>query len=303
MARIPSVFVGFDLDSGGSEFILGTTLRGLGSSGSLPIYTDPVALADAVANPTVGGSQTFGLYYNGATWDRILGDATDGLLVNMGGNNDVTVTSGAITADTELPAAAAMTTDSIANPTSPSVTSHLVGYDRVNDDWTRIAGLVDGEVVGATNAGFLQFGSDGSNYQAILTDATGALQVDVLSGGGGAPAPTNPVNDVQSLTALAAQTPTDLDSSSADSKRLTQIEITSSAPFVAELRTVDDGTPSGIVAMLGGPAHACFVYVPPHPDYIQLGANAGLDAFRLNIENLDNNQAADVQVVYHYEDL
>jgi len=35
--------------------------------------------------------------YNGTTWDRQLGNATDGTLVNLGANNDVTVTSGAIT--------------------------------------------------------------------------------------------------------------------------------------------------------------------------------------------------------------
>ena len=35
--------------------------------------------------------------YNGTTWDRQLGDATNGTLVNLGANNDVTVTSGAIT--------------------------------------------------------------------------------------------------------------------------------------------------------------------------------------------------------------
>lgn len=36
-------------------------------------------------------------YFDGSTWDRARGDSTDGLLVNLGTNNDVTVTSGAIT--------------------------------------------------------------------------------------------------------------------------------------------------------------------------------------------------------------
>lgn len=36
--------------------------------------------------------------YNGSAWVRTLGNATDGLLVNLGTNNDVTVTSGSITA-------------------------------------------------------------------------------------------------------------------------------------------------------------------------------------------------------------
>lgn len=36
--------------------------------------------------------------YDGTTWDRMRGDSTDGVLVNLGTNNDVTVTSGSISA-------------------------------------------------------------------------------------------------------------------------------------------------------------------------------------------------------------
>lgn len=43
------------------------------------------------------GVMSRGTVYNGTTWDRQLGDATNGTLVNLGANNDVTVTSGAIT--------------------------------------------------------------------------------------------------------------------------------------------------------------------------------------------------------------
>lgn len=41
---------------------------------------------------------TGGYVFNGTTWDRAKGDATDGTLVNLGGNNDVTV-SGTVTAN------------------------------------------------------------------------------------------------------------------------------------------------------------------------------------------------------------
>ncbi len=43
------------------------------------------------------GVMSRGTVYNGTTWDRQRGDATNGTLVNLGANNDVTVTSGAIT--------------------------------------------------------------------------------------------------------------------------------------------------------------------------------------------------------------
>lgn len=54
--------------------------------------------ADAIsATANKLGVMSRGTVYNGTTWDRQLGDATNGTLVNLGANNDVTVTSGAIT--------------------------------------------------------------------------------------------------------------------------------------------------------------------------------------------------------------
>ena len=43
-------------------------------------------------------TEAYGQYYNGSTWDRVRGTAADGALVNLGTNNDVTVTSGTVTA-------------------------------------------------------------------------------------------------------------------------------------------------------------------------------------------------------------
>ncbi len=55
------------------------------------------AITDNFANPTTTNVMAMGMAYDGSTWDRMLGNSTDGLLVNLGANNDVTVTSGAIT--------------------------------------------------------------------------------------------------------------------------------------------------------------------------------------------------------------
>jgi hypothetical protein len=349
MADVASVLIPFDLDSGGgTEFVLGISPRGVSAGGSLPIYTDPVALVDNTVNPTVGGSAVFGMVFDGATWDRMLGDATDGLLVNLGTNNDVSTelpAAAALSADnvasptapavgsfghyfdgtnwdrvrgdetdgllvnlgtnndvtTELPAAALMS-DTLTNPTAPAVASHLVGYDRVNDEWTRIAGIVDGEVVGALNAGFLQIGTDGTNYQAILTDTTGALQVDVLSGGGSPPAPANPVNDSQTSVAVAPATPTDIDGLDDDNRKLAWIDIWSSVAYKAEIFTVDNAVESSRKGVTGGSAHEGVQYIPEHEDFIQVGATAGVDAFRVKVTNLDDNLAADFHVVFHYND-
>lgn len=56
------------------------------------------ALADNAANPTVPGVGAFAMVFDGATWDRAPGTSADGLLVNLGTNNDVTV-SGTVTAN------------------------------------------------------------------------------------------------------------------------------------------------------------------------------------------------------------
>jgi hypothetical protein len=51
------------------------------------------ALADDTANPTVPGVGAFAHVYDGSTWDRLRGTAADGVLVNLGSNNDVTVSN------------------------------------------------------------------------------------------------------------------------------------------------------------------------------------------------------------------
>lgn len=50
------------------------------------------ALADDTANPTLPSVGSFPHWYDGSTWDRARGTSADGLLVNLGSNNDVTVT-------------------------------------------------------------------------------------------------------------------------------------------------------------------------------------------------------------------
>lgn len=78
-------------------------------------------------------------------------DNTNGMLVNLGSNNDVTVTSGSVTADTELPTATALA-DNTANPTVPAVGAFGMVYD--GSTWDRLPGTsADGALVnlGANN--------------------------------------------------------------------------------------------------------------------------------------------------------
>ena len=52
---------------------------------------------------------------------------------------------------------------------------------KVDASISSYTGVVDGEAVEATDTGTLILGTDGSNYQVLATDATGNLQVEVLT--------------------------------------------------------------------------------------------------------------------------
>lgn len=73
-----------------NSFLLDATFTGRFSLGA--------AAADNFANPTTTGTLGFNMLWDGATWDRAPGNSTDGTLVNLGANNDVTVT-GTVTAN------------------------------------------------------------------------------------------------------------------------------------------------------------------------------------------------------------
>jgi hypothetical protein len=122
------------------------------------------ALADAVANPTVPGVGANNLLFNGTTWDRVRGDITNGIDVDVTRVQGTVTVSGTVTAnagtgtlavDTEMPAAAALA-DAAANPTTPLVGSPVLlfngtTWDRVRGDITngidvdvtRVTGTVD----------------------------------------------------------------------------------------------------------------------------------------------------------------
>jgi hypothetical protein len=70
---------------------------------------DSVAASSTAGNLAVMNRNT--VYNSGASqWDRMRGDATDGLLVNLGSNNDVTITSGTVTTVSTVTALGAGTT-------------------------------------------------------------------------------------------------------------------------------------------------------------------------------------------------
>lgn len=197
----------------------------------------------------------------------IPGDATAGLKVDLGADNDVTVT-GSVTADTELPSAASLT-DNFANPTAPAVGAFGMVWD-------------------------------GSTWDRAPGNSTDGLLVEVSNPGGDS-TPTGPVNEYAATTALAAGASDAVDSSEAAGKSLSMLEVWSSVPYKATLHTVDNDVESAEKAIGGGQAAQPWSFKPPHKAYFTLGTTAGADNFRVNVTNLDNSQAADCHVVFHYE--
>ena len=296
MADLRSYNQGFDLDTGaGTDYVLGISLRLSASGGSIEAIGQkamaasiPVVLAsdqssitvdtelgaaaaltDNFANPTVPGVGAFGMAWDGATWDRIPGTAADGLLVNLGANNDVTVT-GTVTVDTELAAAAALA-DATANPTVTSVGTFLQGFN-------------------------------GTTWDRVRTANTGRLQVDVITGGG-TDTPANPANAYVTSAALAAGSSANLSTADLGAKKLAQVEVWASVAYKAAVHTVANGTPStDPIAIGGGDAMHAWEWRSPHRDFAAVTSSAGVDGFRVVVTNLDDANAADVYATFHVQD-
>lgn len=181
---VQAVMRGFD----GTSF---NTLR-IDTAG-VPTLMNSYNPADGVANNAANGGRMqlqngnsahlsiFPWMYNGTDWDRVRGSATDGMLVNLGTNNDVTVTSGSITVSNSFLldatftgrfAAAYADADTIANQTTTAV--HGQSYFYNGTTWDRMRGSVaDGLLVnlGANNDITVTSGSITAT-NAFLLDAT-----------------------------------------------------------------------------------------------------------------------------------
>lgn len=139
-------------DAGGSLTVDGTVSISGAVDTELPAAA---SLTDNFANPTAPAVGSFGMVWDGATWDRAAGSQADGALVNLGANNDVTVTSGSITADTELPAAAALA-DATSNPTTPIIGALGEIYNGTTWDRSRsVVAAMDTTGTGIAAAGIL----------------------------------------------------------------------------------------------------------------------------------------------------
>lgn len=288
-------------------------------------YIVGMTLADNLAAP---GSDfqfvgSFGMMYDGANWDQVRGTSADGLLVNLGGNNDVTVT-GTVTADTELPAAAALT-DNFANPTAPAVGAFAMLWDGATWDrapGTAAAGLLvdlganNDVVVSATDLDirdidkatdditvYANTAKDGSGTAYVpLVDTDGHLQVDVLSGAG-TDTPTNPAAELVSSSGTAAGAEANLTTAELGGKKLWGVTVWASVPYKARVFLVNNSVEATHpLAVGGGQAGQAWSWTPPNRNFTTLGTTAGLDAWRVEFTNLDMENAGDGHAAFAYAD-
>lgn len=157
------------------------------------VLTIPVAAAlnDAVSNPTTAPGASCLLNYNGTNWSRVKGDTTNGLLVNLGSNNDVTLATLPDTSASDLAAInTAVTAVQSAVEGTLTVGSHAVtnaGTFAVQESGGALTALQLLDDAVATDAsaspskGFMVAGHDGTNARRVAVDSSGHPQVDVLS--------------------------------------------------------------------------------------------------------------------------
>lgn len=139
------------------------------------------ANGDTVTSPAGGnlvGVASFPFMYNGATMDRVRGDATNGLLVNLGTNNDVIQsTHDNFNANTNLQVSNTDVSNSNPVPTNHSVTGIGHGVKTVTSAGT------DEALAGSTTAREVTIQAQTDNTGLIAVGATG-VDATVATGTG-----------------------------------------------------------------------------------------------------------------------
>ena len=135
------------------------------STGDITIDSEfPAAatITDNFANPSTTSVMSMGMVYDGSAWDMLRGTSADGMLVNLGSNNDVTV-SGTVTASagTNLNTSALST-----HAKQDTMITHL---SEIEGAIEAIEGAVDGSYL---NVNMNLAGSDAQAGEGTITATT-----------------------------------------------------------------------------------------------------------------------------------
>lgn len=159
---------------------------------------------DNFANPTTAGlSATFNMVYDGATWDMLRGTSVDGMLVNLGTNNDVTVTgtvaatqSGAwnitnVSGTVSLPTGASTLAEQQTQTTSLQLIDNIVSGNGVNITQFGNSNVVTGTGTGGAGIPRVTVSNDSN----VLATQSGTWNIGTLT------TVTNPVTVAQATAA------------------------------------------------------------------------------------------------------
>ncbi len=166
-AAINSSKLDIDIASSTVDVMLGTDFSGVLGTTSLITTTQ----ADTIANTIDTVNVSAFLYgFNGTTWDRMDGDATNGLLVNLGGNNDVTNAGTFVVQEDGAALTALQLIDNIVHTEDDASGGAAVGASilAVRDDSLSALTPVEGDYVplrvGSTGALHVTGGGGGTEY-------------------------------------------------------------------------------------------------------------------------------------------
>lgn len=172
-----------------------TSVR-LSASGEVPVtfsggitvdseFPDAAAITDNFANPTTTSVMSMLMGWDGSTWDRMPGDSTNGLTVNLGTNNDVAASQSGTWNITNISGTVSLPTGAATAANQSTIIGHVDGIEgllgTIDTDTGNIAAgfSTEGSALGS---GVLLQGDDGTDRKNINVDATtGDVQVDVTN--------------------------------------------------------------------------------------------------------------------------
>ncbi len=305
-----------DPTTAANQMAVNATGAGLVDIEELP---NAAALADGMGNPTTTLIGALMAGYNGTTWDRlwaiadgdtVVAAATGFLSLGTDGSNYqvISVTSAGLVNIAPLPTGTNEIGDirSITTSVTPGVAAANLGKARA-----AAGGLTDTGIA-AWGVRDDAPGYDGSevdgDYVPFRFDSNGRLHVADPNAGGGGGSPTNPVLDVPALANIgpfssAALDTANLGAGGPNTHRLSGVDVSSSAPFKAEIVQVDNDVEI-IKATQFGKAGEPLQWRPAHKDYTEriFADTVGFDGWRVNVTNLDTSETTDFYVGFYYED-
>ena len=167
-----------NIAASGVDVMLGTDFSDVLGTASLITATQ----ADNLANTTdTINVSALGYVFDGTTWDRALGNSTDGTLVNLGTNNDVTITSGTVTTVSTVTTVTTVTTVSTVTAVS-AVNAVIPGTGATNLGKAEDAGHTSGDTgvfaLGVRNdAPITALTTADAEYIQLSTDSAGVQWV------------------------------------------------------------------------------------------------------------------------------